>query len=170
MNDAIGEKIRKHLSEPVDTEGGVVYLLCEVRKLLDKQRPDPLPFALRLICHWALRVDLSRRSTTMPFLEQVDSDIYDKLNTRETKETILAEHRLFREFVYLETFRKGFSHFLGSNNSPTSICDEDALWFGFLAAYASVIEDGSLACQSKRPDDTLSTASIPSPRRKELIP
>lgn len=152
MKDAIVEKLRQHLSSSIDTECKVVYLLCEVRKLLDKEPPDPAPFALRLYCHWALHVDLSYKSTTMHFLEKVDSYVFNKLNLGETKETLLAEHALFQEFVYLETFRKELSQFLAMQALPTSICDEDARWFSFLTAYAGVIEDGSLTCQSKGPD------------------
>jgi hypothetical protein len=32
---------------------------------------------------------------------------------------------------------------------PTSLCDENERWFAFLAAYAGVIEDGSLTCQGE---------------------
>lgn len=152
MKDAIIGKLRAHLAGSVDTECKVVYLLCEVRKLLDKQRPDPMPFALRLYCHWAVHVDLSRPSTTMPFLEKVDDYVFNKLNAEETNEMIVAEEALFREFVYLETFRKELSQFLAFHRLSTSLCDEDALWFAFLAAFAGVIEDGSLTCVSRDPD------------------
>ena len=152
MKDAIIGKLRAHLAGPVDTECRVVYLLCEVRKLLDKQRPDPMPFALRLYCHWAVHVDLSRPSTTMPFLEKVDDYVFNKLNADETNDTIVAEEGIFREFVYLETFRKELSQFLALHRLPTSLCDEDALWFAFLAAFAGVIEDGSLTCVSRDAD------------------
>jgi hypothetical protein len=152
MKDAIVEKLREHLSGPMDTECKVVYLLCEIRKLLEKERPDPTPFALRLYCHWAVHVDLSRPPTTMPFLERVDDYIFGKLNAEDTNETLVNEQALFREFVYLETFRKELSQFLASHDLPTTLCDEDALWFGLLSAYGGVIEDGSLTCVSKDPD------------------
>jgi hypothetical protein len=50
----------------------VVYLLCEARKLLDKYPPNPMPFALKLYCHWAPHVDLTHTGTTLPFLKKVD--------------------------------------------------------------------------------------------------
>src|SRR6266478_3404586 len=105
MDNDIVNKLRKHLSDPVDTECKVVYLLCEVRKLLDKKTPDPFPFALRLYCHWALHVDLLYTSTTTHFLEKIDNYVFDKLNSKETEDTLLAENALFKELVYLDTFR-----------------------------------------------------------------
>jgi hypothetical protein len=88
----------------------------------------------------------------MPFLEKVDRYVFDKLNVAETNETLATEHALFQEFVYLDTFRKELTQFLASHDLPTALCDEDSRWFAFLAAYAGVIEDGSLACESKGPD------------------
>jgi hypothetical protein len=78
MKSAIVEKLRQHLSAPVDTECKVVYLLCEIRKLLDKKTTDPKLlalrqlFTLRLFCNWALHINLSQ-PTTMALLEKVDA-------------------------------------------------------------------------------------------------
>ncbi|HEV2424879.1 MAG TPA: hypothetical protein VGZ29_08630 [Terriglobia bacterium] len=146
MRDTIVEKLSRHLADPVDTECKVVYLLCEVRKLLDEEPTDSVPFALRLYCHWALHVDLSYRSTTIHFLKRVDNYVFDKLTAAETMETILAEGRLLRDFLYLETFRRELAEFLRTKELDTSICDDNERWFTFLAAYAGVIQDGSLTC------------------------
>jgi hypothetical protein len=156
MTDAIVEKLRQHLSGPVDTECKVVYLLCEIRKLLDKKTPDPKLlalrqlFTLRLYCNWALHVHLSK-PTTMALLEKVDKVFINRTTpaSPETSLTFVAEHHLFREFVYLETFRKELSHFLAAYDLATSLCTENERWFAFLAAYGGVIEDGSLTCEGK---------------------
>jgi len=153
MTDAIVEKLRQHVFGPVDTECKVVYLLCEIRKLLDKKTTDPKVLALRqlltlrLFCNWALHVNLSQQ-TTMALLEKVDAFVVGR-NAGETEATIGAEIHLFRDFVYLETFRKELSQFLAGYALPTSLCDENEGWFAFLAAYAGIIEDGSLTCEGK---------------------
>lgn len=153
MENAIVAKLREQLSGPVNTECKVVYVLCEVRKLLDKQPPSATPFALRLYCHWALHVDLSYPSTTLAFLDRVDGFVFNRLNPGfETGDTLSAEYALLRDFVYFETFRKELAEFLAANGLSTALCDDDARWFAFLAAYAGVIEDGSLACEGKVSD------------------
>jgi hypothetical protein len=149
MRNAIVEKLRKHLAGSMGTECEVVYLLCEIRKLFDKQPPDPSQFALRLYCNWALHVDLSHPRTAAPFLERVDAYVFNKLDTGDTEETLLAERAMFREFVYLETFRRELSQFMAACDLPTALCDRDQGWYTFLAAYAGVIEDGSLTCVGK---------------------
>ncbi|MGA2904739.1 MAG: hypothetical protein ABSD98_12970 [Candidatus Korobacteraceae bacterium] len=150
MEEAIIRKLSAFLTNPVDTECKVVYLLCEARKLLDKGHPDPPPFALRLYCHWALHVDLSVPATTMRFLQKVDDFVVRKLTSEaETRETFLEDDALFKEFLYLQTFRAELSGLLKAHGLSASLCDDEARWFVFLAQYAGVIEDGSLTCDGK---------------------
>src|SRR5437879_3811745 len=128
MKDAIVEKLRQHLAGPIDTECKVVYLLCEIRKLVDDQPREKLS-VLRLYSDWALHVDLTYPSTTQHFLEQVDSFVLNKLNPKhETRETKLAEDKLLRDFVSLETFRKELLQVLADHHLPTALCDDEANW------------------------------------------
>jgi hypothetical protein len=89
----------------------------------------------------------------MAFLEKVDSFVFNRLNLGcETGDTLSAEYALLHDFVYFETFRMELTEFLAANELSTALCDEDARWFTFLAAYAGVIEDGSLTCESRVSD------------------
>lgn len=146
MKEQIIEKLRAALSNEVDNECKVVYILCESRKLLMKYPPDPIPFALKLYCHWALHVDLSFPKTTAPFLKQVDKFAADVLAG---KPNVVEQHQMLREFVFLDTFRKQLRQFLKSYDLPTAVCDEDPRWHEFLKLYAGIIEDGSLSCKDK---------------------
>jgi hypothetical protein len=65
-------KLRVALSDEVDSECKVLYVLAESRKLLETYPPDPDPVALRIYCHWALHVKLDHPKTTIPFLNRVD--------------------------------------------------------------------------------------------------
>jgi len=71
--NSIVAKLRDALSDRIDSECKVVYILVETRKLLETYPPNPLPFALKLYCHWALHVDLDNPNTTLPFLERVET-------------------------------------------------------------------------------------------------
>jgi hypothetical protein len=91
--------------------------------VLEAEGFDSAPFALKLYRHWALHVDLSSPGTTVPFLKQVDSFVDGILSDQRD---LAAEHRMFREFVYLDTFRDQLRDFLAKNDLPISICDEKA--------------------------------------------
>ena len=106
MTKDIISKIRKHLENPVDTECAVVYLLAEVRKVIDDEKPRPWPLALWLHCNWALHVDLSQTNTTLDFLRRIDEFIASRVAGFEGgKIDFVAEHMLTIDFIYLHGFR-----------------------------------------------------------------
>jgi hypothetical protein len=144
--NAIIAKLQATLSDAVDSECKVVYILAETRKLLETYPTDPIPFALKLYCHWALHVDLENPKTTLPFLERADKYVSSVFAGNKD---LVQEHQMLREFVFLDTFRQQFKKFLQAYNLPTAICDEDRRWHEFLKHYAGVIEDGSLSCHAK---------------------
>jgi len=152
--DIVG-KLQLHLGKPIDTECGVVYLLAEVRKLLERDDRQRRSGCLWMYCHWALHVDLDGPKTTLEFLKQVDlwvtNTVHGLLPRGPWKP--LQEHYLFRDFVYLDAFRRELRRFLVSYMLPTNLCDEDPRWFAFLSAYAGVIEDGSLAISADKNND-----------------
>ena len=63
---------------------------------------------------------------------------------------LLDEHRLFKEFIYLTTFRSQLRNVLGGYGLPVDICDSDEQWHDFLEAYSGVIEDGSLSAKTDK--------------------
>lgn len=146
MKDQIVEKLRMTLSSDITRECEVVYVLCELRKLLDKYPPDPTPLALKMYCHWALHVDLTNPGTTASLLERID-EFVDRIILQ--TDDVIKDHYLFRDLLWLDTFRDEFRTFLRTYDLPTSICDNDRRWHEFLTHYAGVIEDGSLYCQAK---------------------
>jgi hypothetical protein len=143
MRNGIVEKLRATLNGDMDSECKVVYVLCEVRKLLPAAKIEPNLFAIRFYCNWALHVDLWQESTTKQFMQEIDAYATRLL---EGPENMPADHQMLREFVFLDTFRGQFLEFLKMNDLPTAICDDDVRWHEFLEHYAGVIEDGSLAC------------------------
>jgi hypothetical protein len=104
------------------------------------------PFALKLYCHWALHVDLTHPKTTLPFLERVDRFAESVLSGNTD---VVEEHRMFREFLFLDTFKEQFRQFLKAYDLPVDVCDNENRWHGFLRLYAGIIEDGSLSCEAK---------------------
>lgn len=145
---SILQKLRAMLSKDIKTECEVVYILAECRKLLEETSNSQPHFALKLYCHWALHVDLAGRDTTLPFLKMVDKYVEKALADTEFG----TQHRMFREFCSLDSFRELLKQFLQSRDLPTQVCDDDDRWNEFLAAYANVIADGSLTCNSQ-PED-----------------
>jgi len=152
MKNSILPKLADHLNRGVNRESDVVYLLAEVRKILDADDPAHTLGALWMYCHWALHVDLSLPKTTGEFLKRVDLWVCNNVAYLTPRQPwkFLDEVYLFRDFVYLQTFREQLGGFLKTYGLPTELTGNDTLWFAFLAAYAGVIEDGTLSMQSDK--------------------
>ncbi len=154
MEHSIVRKLRDHLSLRIKTECAVVYLLAQVRKLLDPEKRGDKWFALTMYCNWALHVNLTWPKTTKEFLERVDAFILKTVHPYDenpgTVFSFIDEHHLFREFVYLDSFRYQLRELLERHNLPTTLCEDNSEWFTFLSAYAGVIEDGELSIMGRK--------------------
>jgi hypothetical protein len=62
---------------------------------------------------------------------------------------MVLEYHVFREFVFLDSFRVQLKQLLNAYGLPTALCDEDERWHEFIKHYAGIIEDGSLSCDGK---------------------
>ena len=160
MPDRIVEGLTSHLAVPVNTSPAVVYLMAEVRKLVDRDRTTTDPaFALRMYCNWALHTNLDRPSTTQEFLGLVDRFILKNVSPAGSPEwpaeykdddtfSFIDEHRLFRDFVYLDKLRAQLKQLLASYGLPTELCDDNGVWFGFIKVLAGVIAEGELSIKT----------------------
>lgn len=146
--NAIVMKLNALLGDPIDTECKAVYLLCEVRKLLEHIPAPQRPFGLNMYCHWALHVDLHGKDTILPFLKQVDDYVHGKLVG---PEDFGADHRMIQDFLMLDTLRRQFGDFCLASGIRTELTDSDDRWIQFVKHYAGVIEDGSLAIRAQHP-------------------
>lgn len=146
-NDMI-RKLRNHLARQIDTECAVVYLLAEVRKILEGEHPKPP--ALWMRCHWALHVDLTKTKTTCEFLRPVDDYIVNTIAGFQKDSNYVDQSGwLFRELSLSNSFRRELREFFENHEQlPTNLCDNDKSWAAFLSAYAGVTEEGALSARS----------------------
>ena len=70
MKHDIVRKLQKHLSDPMTTECVAVYLLVEVRKILEESKLTPPLYVLWMYCQWAVHVDPTRDSMMRRFLKR----------------------------------------------------------------------------------------------------
>jgi hypothetical protein len=61
MRDELLRKVEAELRQEIETERQVVYILVEIRKLLDRDRvPKARSRHLRMLCDWAVHAELER--------------------------------------------------------------------------------------------------------------
>lgn len=148
MESAILRKLRALFERGIRTESDVVYLLVEIRKLMDLRTDLDTHSAekygsLRLYCNWVAHTDLSN-SQAKEIVKKADA-AYPKLLDGTLTET---EKDDFRRIFNLASFRGELSEFLRRYDLP---CFSDSDWNRFLASFLNVIEDCPLACKAKDP-------------------
>ena len=150
MSNTIVAKLRDHLTKPIDTECSVVYLLAQIRKVLEKQPSGSA--AVTMFCHWSLHLDLDRPGTTSEFLSRVDEFVCNKVagypSTRSWN--YLEEDKLNRDLLRLDNFRSGLRDVLKQLDLPTGLVDDEPSWKSFVEVYGAVVEGGSLTVRSQK--------------------
>lgn len=143
MKDDIVEKLRGLLQGPVASEPEVVYLLCQVRKLLDKYPVEGAMTSLKFYCHWALHIDLSCAKWILPFLKPLDEYL---ISNHYRKHHFIPgpEFEQLEQLLLLQSFRSQLKKTLKGYGLPHTICTNPKLWHSFMQAYANVVNDGNL--------------------------
>jgi hypothetical protein len=138
MEDQIIAKLGRVLGRPVTAEPLVVYLLVEIRKLMDRKRIQY--DTLRLCCNWAVHVELSGNAARR-IVEHVDA-LYPRLaNGQLTDE----DKKSLRAFFLMSKFREELEDLLVGEGLRRFHNEE---WNGFLACFLNVIEDCPLTCNA----------------------
>ena len=143
---SILDKLQKALTRPISSEDQVVYILVEIRKLIDLQN-EPSLMSLKLYCDWAVHTELTYASRTRPILTLVDDDLFNCFHPK-GHGTSPEDNEKLQRLLYLDGFRADLLQFLHRNGLPAGIAEDDKEWFNFLQYYANVIEDCSLVYKS----------------------
>jgi hypothetical protein len=138
--NAIIDKLDQELKYfPVRRESQLVYLLAEIRKVIEHEREqDPTCFeVLELFCNWALHITISRNSNADRIRMFVKA-----FDLKEGMEIIdFLRSSFFNEMMQLEVFRKELEIFLHDHQLPCDIARCFRTWSGFIYLYTSVVSE-----------------------------
>lgn len=164
MIPAIVAKIRRELAQPIVSESQVVYLLVEIRKVIDCE-PNPQQWkALKLYCDWTVHAELTFENRIRPFLQKIETFV-EGLWDPASAGISPSVHKAIKEIVYLDEFRKELLSFLKQHHLPQDVASDERNWRIFLKQYAQVIQDGSMAYSGNclREITRLTFTAIPQP-------
>jgi hypothetical protein len=159
MKPDIIEKLRSELREPIHSERQVVYILAELRKLMELETIDRIEagapvgnsyFALKFYCDWAVHVRLDqagaqrivqRINEYQRFMEDLSSPARTVVDPAFLQE--------LNQSLQLTKFREQFSAYLNSHGLDVGIATDKERWAAFLTHYSRVIEDAPLISEAK---------------------
>lgn len=150
----IKDKVRAHVLREIWSEPDAVYLLVEIRKILEprkKETPRPYP-SLWLHCDWSVHPKLTGLQA-QELVKEIDRYL-DKLGFEWQDGTATGgglnatEFKAYGEILGLQRFRTDLRLFLDQQGFSTKLCDRDERWVTFLQAHAGVISDVPLTCSA----------------------
>jgi len=143
MTNDIQSKLTAELGKPVTSEGQIVYILVQIRKLLDgREDDDPAPYeSLRLYCNWVVHTSLINKFARA-IVREADF-LYPRLITGQLTEE--EKGHLRKRYSFLN-FRHEIDQFLVQNGIEGF---NDASWNDFLVCFLRVIHDCPLSFKDK---------------------
>jgi hypothetical protein len=135
----ITKKLEEHLKlhEPMTEECHVVYLIAELRKILDRMNDNRYP-VLRFYCDWGLHTEKSRNlSHIAPQIKLM----YDSIEEQIKAAPALYRNDIIRKFYSMEVLRDEIKKLFTELGIPTSLVDNESTWKAFWKLFAKVLTD-----------------------------
>lgn len=153
MQNDIRTKLAAELSQPITSERQVVYILVEMRKLMELNGDDDSFWSLKFHCDWTAHSEL-RGPAAQEIVRLFDKyqGMFDQMDALSPGEAQPFDDSFMPQLgliMTLSNFRNELSQYLGSQGMDASVPFDDGWWPGFLRHYASVIEDCPLKCVSQ---------------------
>jgi hypothetical protein len=124
VND-IKEKLLTELSEEINTERQVIYILSRIRKILESDKKKKKYKVLNFYCNWALHAEIEDISSV--------KDLVDGILSEDSKALL--------EFMKFNIFHTEFKKFLSEYGLPTNISDDEALRLNFNINLSNIYTD-----------------------------
>lgn len=139
---AIIDKLRTELSHKITTERQVVYILAEVRKLMEVTGEADNYFALNFHCCWALHTKMSRDGARR-ILERFDKAHEEAIAVVPPDPYNLSpeSQEQVHDTMSYRKFRIQMREYLTAYGLPLDLVDSDLEWVNFLSLYTEVIEE-----------------------------
>lgn len=124
---------------PFIEEYQIVYLLVEIRKILDRENNIKYPL-LRFYCDWSVHTAKDKNTPEMrAIMEEIYIDISNKLTNPEA--LIPTGPTKIIEFVYMEDLQKELYSFLDEYRIHKSwVIDKDD-WISFVSVLVNILTD-----------------------------
>ena len=148
------DKLNSTLLKPIRTQCRVVYLMVEVRKLMDRRDASGEYPVLKLFCDWAVHINIGWNRAAEPLMREFDVAV----------ESVKAGNGMpfaFLEFLSLSHFREEFSRFLRANRLPCRVVEDGGEWDRFLDLYSAVVSDCPITYSKRQiPFKLISTLTL----------
>jgi hypothetical protein len=138
MHSDIAAKLNAEFREPITTERQVVYILVELRKLLEGNGTLDQYRTLKTCCDWAVHPKLSQASA------QAITKLFDEYEAKYRSQAVgvaQAEMPQLVEFCEHTRFRAQLIVACEANGIDADAISDDGWWRAFLTQYSEIVKD-----------------------------
>jgi hypothetical protein len=154
MKKDIKDKLTDELKEQIASERQVVYILVELRKLMElsKEKGGGY-FALNFYCSWAVHTEMDQNGAAnivkrfddfQRIMDFVDSTAVDGVSDLPPED--ITKLKELEGTLQLQKFRSQLENYLAKEALPNNLTTTTETWHNFLKYYLRVIEDCPLVC------------------------
>ncbi|MEK6880277.1 MAG: hypothetical protein AABY22_11740 [Nanoarchaeota archaeon] len=154
------EKLERLLStQPLTKESEIVYLMVEIRKVLDHVYYKKDFKLLRFYCDWIVHTTKKRN---LENIEPIISSMYQTIKTEiENPHSILIGKSPVADFVYLEELKKEMIDFFTKESLPFHWCELKEKWVEFVKLLVNVLIDQPIINPTKDVSSFTFLESVP---------
>ena len=155
---SIVEKLEHFLRQRkgIRTEAEVVYVLVELRKLLEHDNTKAKSPVLNFYCNWVVHTKLESSPIAdriIRLMDNLHAYMVSKTNTAISIDDL-------RALLDQSSLRKELGALLSRCGLPTTFCDDDTNWNRFQRALGAVIQDAPLFVQRDKKQKTRFIESV----------
>jgi len=137
MENEILTKLKKVLEESIDEESQVVYVMVQIRKLLERVGTNLNYSLLRFYCNWVLHPKINKLSVVRDTLNKI---------AEEHEKGDYGESGL--DFINFNSLKKQMEAFFEEKNLPMDLLEEKEKWRKFKKLLVNIIKDCPLEFES----------------------
>jgi hypothetical protein len=147
MKRDIVAKLGEELREPISSERQLVYIMVELRKLIELNADGANYPALKFHCDWIAH-PLLQGQAAQEIVRLFDQyqEVMDEGEEGTADMSFMAQ---LGPTLTMTNFRNQLNRYLRSQGLDPSIPNDNGNWSNFLTYYAGVIEDCPLRCVSQ---------------------
>jgi hypothetical protein len=138
--NSILRKLRQELDQDVTTERQVVYILAEIRKVVEQACDFDSYRALDFYCSFALHTRMDRAGAKR-ILERFDRAYSLWIRNEKVPRDLQNE---IDQTAKLSRFREEMEAFVAANDLPTRLFVEPDAWVRFIRLYGNIIDECEL--------------------------
>jgi hypothetical protein len=145
MKKTILNKINREIKSGIRTEAQVVYLLVEVKKILELEL-EKCNNTLSLFRNWAVHTELKHRNTISGFENRFSKHIIFTSKAKDVGKNILLDQK---NFFKLEELKNELKIFLEQKGLTTKLTDEKYRWSKFKELLLEIAQECRIQINGK---------------------